>query len=278
MKIILVLFFSFMLAGYGSDLFTQTKSIHPPDKEISYDKPPGVIKQAPVVYPPSMLDAGWEAIVYIKAFITTEGTVGDTKIEKVEVKAKKIVINEKENDTSGQMIQTDGKAFEESALTSVHQWKFTPAQMQGKPVAVWITIPFRFKLSGEKGKTPDKDADNEKMEKTVESIKENIENILKGTDIEKAKKFVNKNALLVYNKETVNLYSVLNGENKNIRLIEGKDTKCMFANIESYDANSSMLVVWKSGASKGKIERVHTILLSKTSSNEWKVVHWHISS
>jgi TonB family protein len=274
MKNKISLFLSFLvLTGFCFNTFAQTKKIPPPDKEIAFDKGPVVIKQVPPVYPASMLEGGWEAMVYIKAFITTDGNVEDARTEKIQVK----VIRTGESDTSKEEKQTDGKAFEESALASVYKWKFTPAQMQGKPVAVWVTIPFKFKLSGENKKTSVKDSDDVEMEKITETIKANIENILKGTDIEKAKQFVNKNALLIYNKETVNLFSVLNGEHKNIHLAEGKDSQRRNVNIKISDERSSILVIWKSGLSNGKNERIHSIVLTNTPSNEWKVLHWHVS-
>jgi TonB family protein len=276
MKNIFVLVLVSILTGLSLNLFAQTKNIPPSEKELPFDKAPGVIKQAPVVYPPSMLDGGWEAIVYIKAFITTEGAVGETKIEKVEVKANKIVINEKEGDTSDLAKQTDGKAFEESALASVNQWKFTPAQMQGKPVAVWITIPFRFKLSEDKN-SANKEGGDAEMEKATELIKTHIENILQGTDKDKTKSFINKNALLVYNNETVNLQKAINGEYKKIHLEEGKESQRVNINIKFSEGASSAVVVWRSLPSKGKSERTHSIVLSKASDKGWKITHWHVS-
>jgi hypothetical protein len=277
MKNIIILFFSFVLSGYSYNMFAQTKNIPSPDKEIAFDKAPVVIKRAPVVYPPLMLDKGWEAMVYVKAFITTEGIVGDARIEKIEIKAEKIVINTNESDNSDQEKQTDGKTFEEAALASVNEWKFTPAQMQGKPVAVWITVPFKFKLSKDKKKITDKESEDAETEKMSEVIKTNIENILKGEDIEKAKSCIDKNALLVYKNRTVNLQSVLNGKHKDVILTEGKESHCVNINMKISEGGSSAVVVWKSRPLKGKNERTHSIVLTKTPSKGWKITHWHVS-
>ncbi|HEV8479790.1 MAG TPA: energy transducer TonB [Candidatus Eisenbacteria bacterium] len=35
--------------------------------------------------------------------------------------------------------------FDEAAKAALRQWVFTPATKEGKPVAVWIPIPLRFK-------------------------------------------------------------------------------------------------------------------------------------
>jgi len=247
---------------------------NPPAPDIPHDKEPIVVKRVNPVYPESMLRGGGEAIVYMKAFIGVDGSVIEAKSEKIQVTADNIIIVNNDK-SAGQ--KTDGKAFEEASYNAVKQWKFSPAQIQGKPVAVWVTIPFKFKLNEEEKKTSINDSDYAETEKITELIKTNIENILKGTEPEKAKRFVDINALLVYNKETVNLYSVLNGEYKNIHLTEDKESRCTFMKMNISDDKSSALVVWKSSFSKGKKERIHTIVLLKNKAKGWRISHWHVS-
>jgi|WetSurMetagenome_2_1015567.scaffolds.fasta_scaffold11754_3 hypothetical protein len=274
MKKNIVIFFGlFALAGFGFSTFAQTNTIPPPDTDIAFDKGPTVIKQVQPVYPPSMLDGGWEATVYVKAFVNIDGTVADARSEKIQIKA----IRTSKDDTSPQEKQTDGKAFEESALAAVLQWKFTPAQMQGKSVAVWVTIPFKFKLDGKDKKPSIKDSDDAEMEKSIESIKTVIENILRGKEIEAAKKYIEKNASLIYNTKMVNLYSVLNGEQKDVRLTEGKEAHCVFFNIKINDGGNSAIILWNTELPKKKNKRIHSIVLTKGHAKEWKIIHWHVS-
>ena len=44
--------------------------------------------------------------------------------------------------------EIEGRAsiFDESALSAVRQWGFTPAKANGQPVAVWMRIPVVFTL------------------------------------------------------------------------------------------------------------------------------------
>jgi hypothetical protein len=271
-KNLYILAFLLAMSGLICSVIAQTKSIPPPDKEIPFDKAPVVVKQVPTEYPASMLSGGWEATVYMKAFIDVNGNVVDAKVEIINVLG---TTSEDKHDEFARQ-KADGKAFEEAAYKAVKQWKFSPAQIQGKPVAVWVTVPFRFKLSG-KELQPTEEADREKMEKSMESIKMTIENILKGKELENAKKYIGTEALLIYNTKTENLYSVVNGEHKDIRLAEGKDVKCVNFKINITGGGRSALIVWTSELSKGKNKRIHSILLSRAPENTWKIIHWHVS-
>ncbi|MCX6121210.1 MAG: energy transducer TonB [Ignavibacteriales bacterium] len=260
------------ISGLMYPAHAQDKKLPSPDKEIPYDKEPALVNKVNPVYPASMLRGGWEATVYMKAFIDVDGSVLDAKSEKILVTATKS--DDKDDESAGQ--KTDGKAFVEAAYNALKQWKFSPAQMQGKPVAVWVTIPIRFRLSTKEIK-PGEEADHAKMEKSIESIKTTIENILKGTEIEKARKRVGKEALLIYNTKTENLYSVLNGEHNDIHFTEGKEAKCVNFNIKITDGGNSALIVWTSELPKGKNKRIHSIVLSKNAAKDWQIIHWHVS-
>jgi len=38
-------------------------------------------------------------------------------------------------------------------LVAAKEYRFTPSEIKGKPVAVWVTIPFKFKLAEKKEPT-----------------------------------------------------------------------------------------------------------------------------
>ncbi len=75
-------------------------------------------------YPPVALRAGLEGNVYVRVWVDTRGLV-----RKAEV------------------LKSDGAVFDDVALEAVRRWVFTPALMQNRPVAVWVTIPIRFRLA-----------------------------------------------------------------------------------------------------------------------------------
>jgi len=148
------------MSGLICAVHAQNKNLPPPNKDIPHDKEPAVVTRVNPVYPESMLSGGWEATVYMKAFIDIDGTVKDARSEKIQIIA---TTNAEKTDESTERTM-EGKAFEEASYAAVIQWKFSPAQMQGKPVAVWVTIPFRFKLSTKETK-PEEEANRMETEK-----------------------------------------------------------------------------------------------------------------
>ena len=52
------------------------------------------------------------------------------------------------------LLKSDADVFNQSAIEAARQFRFTPAYIGGKPVDVWVSVPFRFRL-GEKQAQPD---------------------------------------------------------------------------------------------------------------------------
>ena len=88
------------------------------------DPMPTLVKRADPAYPKSALEAGIEGTVYVKALVDTDG-----KVAKVEI------------------IKSDAKELDKAALDAAKKFTFEAAVSGGKPVEVWVTIPFKFKLA-----------------------------------------------------------------------------------------------------------------------------------
>ncbi len=91
----------------------------------SVDSPPRPTYQAPMAYPRSARARGVQGYVVLSLLISATG-----EIEKVQVL---------EANPSG--------VFEEAALEGVRNWRFEPAQYQGRNVKVWARQRVRFDLS-----------------------------------------------------------------------------------------------------------------------------------
>jgi TonB family protein len=91
---------------------------------VAVEKMPTPILNPAPHYPDSARRSGIEGFVWVKVFVTEQG-----KPSKVEV------------------LKTDNPIFNEPTIAAAMQWTFKPAISHNQPVAVWVTIPFKFKLA-----------------------------------------------------------------------------------------------------------------------------------
>jgi periplasmic protein TonB len=112
-------------SGGGGELKIEDDG--PPPDFVPYEKEPTVVKRVEPKYPELAQRAGLEGKVYVKVWVDKEG------------KVRKVVL-----------LKSDAPIFEEAAIAAAQQWVFTPAVMQKGPVSVWVSIPFNFKLTGNK--------------------------------------------------------------------------------------------------------------------------------
>ena len=94
---------------------------------VPYDKEPQIVKKVEPKYPEPALRAGLEGKVIVKMWVDKEG------------KVKQVVV-----------LKSDAEIFNEPAIEAAKQFVFTPASMNKKPVAVWVSYPFRFQLPDKK--------------------------------------------------------------------------------------------------------------------------------
>jgi protein TonB len=95
----------------------------PPDF-VPVEKLPVPIKIVQPDYPELARRAGLEGTVQVKCWVDKEG------------KVKKVVL-----------LKADPEVFAQPAIDAAYKWVFTPAIMNNGPVAVWTSVPFRFRLN-----------------------------------------------------------------------------------------------------------------------------------
>lgn len=101
---------------------------HDPPDFVPVEEEPIVIKKVEPVYPPEDVAAGREGKVWLKMVVDEKGSV--TKV---------IILK---NDASDAM----GRA----AVQAARGFQFKPAKLKGNVVAVWVSVPFKFKLAEKK--------------------------------------------------------------------------------------------------------------------------------
>ena len=85
-------------------------------------KEPVLVREVLPIYPKIAHESGLEGAVFVKFAVGTDGRVKEASI------------------------LTGPRIFHASALEAVYQFIFKPALQNDKPVAVWMTLPIRFRL------------------------------------------------------------------------------------------------------------------------------------
>jgi protein TonB len=96
----------------------------PPPPFVPIEKQPVIVTQITPLYPEIPKRAGVEGTVIVKMWVTKEGKV-----------------------KAAEVIKSSSELFNQAAIAAALQWTFTPAIMNDGPVAVWVTVPFTFRLT-----------------------------------------------------------------------------------------------------------------------------------
>jgi TonB family protein len=95
----------------------------PPAEFVAVDKEPTVVKRATPRYPKEAMDAGLEGVVWLKIWVDTDGLPRQISV-----------------------LKSSAEVFSDPAVEAAKQFVFTPGYLNNKPVAVWVSVPFKFKL------------------------------------------------------------------------------------------------------------------------------------
>jgi len=105
------------------DIIIDDDALPPSDTFVPYETPPQPVKPIIPDYPEMARKAGIEGMVVLLVLIDKEGKVRDVQVRK-----------------------GIGAGLDEAAVAAVRQTPFTPAIQNSRPVAVWMSVPIRFRL------------------------------------------------------------------------------------------------------------------------------------
>ena len=91
---------------------------------IRLDEKPRWLKRVEPEYPRIAKLTGVEGVVILSVYIDESGHVTDTKVIK----------------------SLGNTGCDEAAVTAAMQWRFIPAQRDGRPLAMWFSVPVLFQL------------------------------------------------------------------------------------------------------------------------------------
>lgn len=114
-----------------------------PSENFIADKMPTPIKQESPIYPQIARKLGIGGLVWMKLWVGEDGIVKKSKIVKSTFNQKDVTID-LNNTTDEIKIATDSITY--CTVKAAGKWTFSPAIHEGKPVKVWVMLPFKYKL------------------------------------------------------------------------------------------------------------------------------------
>jgi TonB family protein len=230
------------------DTLRKDKDTPPPDF-VQVEKEPVVKKRTNPHYPEVALKAGLEGKVWVKLWVNVDG-----KVQEAEV------------------IKSDNAVFNGAAIEAARQFEFEPAMIKGKPVAVWVSVPFAFKLA-------DKETKSGKQAKSeYYSHIDIVKDILAGKRMDSCKMAIRPTAYLINGSHSLPLSTALEQVGKKNGFPDEKNRSVASAQMFKAENSSDMLVVIVKTESKpGSSPHFHTVVWSKDQGGDWKIAHWHAS-
>jgi TonB family protein len=219
----------------------------PPDS-VFVDVQPILKKRVDPVYPKLGLAAGIEGKVFVRFWIDTEGKVRDARI-----------------------IKSDHDVLNQSALEAARQFEFAPATMHGKPVSMWVTVPFMFKIADKTSGTG-----LQGLPVGLQGAAGCIMALLSEKDIAKCKPSVAPDAYAVIGTHYVPLADAIGrrGAAKGLPNERGWEISMVHTIMDDGAQVATMLL--RTVNKKTGAYRFHTVVCVRSSEGDWKIRHWHV--
>lgn len=207
------------------------------------DREPILKKRADPRYPDIARKAGIEGKVWVKLWIGTDGKVIDA-----------------------QLIKTDHEALVEASLEAARKFEFEPAIMKGKPTAVWVTVPFAFKL-----------ADKTLQQEPGYRLMETVTKILQGSQLDSCKLAIDPSAYLVNGSELIHLPTALDRWGQKGGFPDEKGRTVGFVRGQGSPSGDVFTLTVKTEGKKGSEPRFHTVVWTRSAGGQWHITQWHAS-
>jgi TonB family protein len=219
----------------------------PPDS-VFVDVQPILKKKVEPVYPKLGLAAGIEGKVFVRFWIDTEGKVRDARI-----------------------IKSDHDVLNQSALEAARQFEFAPASVHGKPVSLWVTVPFMFKIADKSGT-----AALPGLPVSLQGATGCIMTLLSEKDVAKCKTSITPDAYAVIGNHYVPLADAIEhrGTAKGLPNEAGWEISMVHTIMDDGAQVATLLL--RTVNKKTGAYRFHTVVCVRSSEGDWKIRHWHV--
>ncbi|HUI08743.1 MAG TPA: energy transducer TonB [Bacteroidota bacterium] len=230
----------------------QGDTLRPPPGFVDVDREPVVVKKVEPVYPGLAMRAGMEGKVWVKVWVDTQGRAHDVVL-----------------------LKSDADVFNGAAIEAAKQFLFEPAQIKGKPVDVWVSIPFKFRLAEKKppiiGAT-----DTITAGPIPGAMYDFVRDVLQGPvpDTVHVNEFVAPGTQSIAGGYLRPLREALEEQRKGKESIEQKGRKVVFFTMGTSEGGSGYLVSRTENPGKTASAHYHTIVVAKDPGGSWKITFW----
>lgn len=218
----------------------------PPDS-VFVDVQPAVKKKVNPVYPKTALAAGIEGVVYVRLWVDTEGKAHDVKI-----------------------VKSENEALNQSAIDAASQFEFTPATVGGKPVSVWVSVPFKFKIAEKAKGAPVKG-----LPVGMKGVIDCIMTLLTEKDISKCRSAIAPDAYAVVGNHYVPLSDAVEHRGTPKGLPDERGWELSTVHSITDDGTQVAALVLRTVQKKSGAFHFHTVVCARSGDGEWKIRHWH---
>ena len=230
-----------------SDTAIKGKDIPPTDDFLQVDVEPTVVKKVEPAYPREAAKQGVEGKVWVKVLIDTAGRVRDVVL-----------------------LKSDAEVFNAPAIAAARQFEFTPAHSKKAPVAVWVAVPFKFKLADKM----ESGTDDEKLSQKFLLI---INDVIDQKDLAKAKTELGPEAYVIDGGRLGSAFEAVKVRGKGNLLTAERSRRKSFSKVKVFDDGRTAYMILRTESQKSTDPHFHTIIFSKNSSGDWRIEHWHVS-
>ncbi|HTO94917.1 MAG TPA: energy transducer TonB [Bacteroidota bacterium] len=224
----------------------------PPAEFVDVDKEPAVVKKVEPVYPASALKAGMEGKVWVKIWVDSQGN------------ARKVLI-----------LRSDAEIFNSSAIAAARQFKFTPAEIKGKPVDVWVSVPFKYRLA-EKADASSLKADTA-VGGSLHGLIRFIGDVLQGPvpDTARVAAFLADDAVSIAGGRQLPLRRSIEEQGKGRWSLEQQGRKMVNITLGMGRGEKSGYIIARTEkGAKENSSHYHTIVFQQVTEGEWKIMCW----
>ncbi|MEW6511697.1 MAG: TonB family protein [Bacteroidota bacterium] len=229
-----------------------TSKGRPPADFIDVDVQPEVIKKVDPYFPELAQKAGMEGKVWVKIWVDSTGAVRDVVV-----------------------LKSDAEIFNAPSIEAAKKFVFKPAYIGNTPVAVWVSVPFRYKLSGKPDTLPTaRETVSPKDSLLVAAIRGLLEGSKSPQDIST---LLAPHATAIAGGYLKQLHDVVRDQQAGKGTIEESERKVVFTTSQIFGAEKTAYMVFRTEPLAGKAKpHYHTIVFSRSPDGTPAILHWHV--